>query len=110
MKVDVRSAGRLLFLCAMAAASLAVWSVRPSVAQGLEDRIIDSAANTIVSQIQSESCADFAASLRKTKSGGSNSRTSRAMKNNPAARTRFINKVAGPLVNKMIDCDLLPGR
>jgi hypothetical protein len=30
------------------------------------------------------------------------------IKQNPAARARFVNRVAGPLLNKMIDCDMLP--
>ncbi len=78
---------------------------------GMKDRIVDSVANTMVSSIQSDSCADFAAMLRKRKSGNSNSsKAGGMMKNDPAARARFVNKVAGPLLNKMIDCDLLPGR
>ena len=77
----------------------------------MKDRIVDSVANTMVSTIQNDSCADFAAMLKKGKGGGgsSSSRASGMMKSDPAARQRFINKVAGPLVNKMIDCDLLPG-
>lgn len=78
---------------------------------GMKDKIIDTVANTMVSSIQSDSCAEFAATLKKRKSGGSSSssKASGMMKNDPAARARFVNKVAGPLVNKMIDCDLLPG-
>ena len=78
---------------------------------GMKDRIVDSVANTMVSSIQSDSCADFAAMLKNRK-GSSSSKSSQAsgmMKNDPEARQRFVNKVAGPLLNKMIDCDLLPG-
>ena len=79
---------------------------------GMKDRIVDTVANTMVSSIQSDSCADFAAMLKKRKGGGSSSSSKAGgmMKNDPAARARFVNKVAGPLLNKMIDCDLLPGR
>jgi len=97
-------AGALLLTTALAA---------PGSAQmrgGMKDKIIDSVANTMVSTIQSDSCAEFAATLKGRKSGGSStSKAGGMMKNDPAARARFVNKVAGPLVNKMIDCDLLPG-
>ncbi len=86
----------------------------PAAAQmrmGMKDKIVDSVANTMVNSIQSDSCAEFAAMLKKRKSGSSSSssKASGMMKNDPAARQRFVNKVSGPLVNKMIDCDLLPG-
>ena len=81
-------------------------------AQTMRDRIVDSVANTMAHSIQTDSCADFAAMLKKHKSGSGSgaSKASGMMKSDPAARARFVNKVAGPLLNKMIDCDLLPGR
>ena len=30
------------------------------------------------------------------------------LKNDPQARTAFINKVAGPIVNKMFECGMIP--
>jgi hypothetical protein len=78
----------------------------------LKNNLIDSAANTMVAEIQNDSCSEFASMLQSRKSGAS-SKSSRAggmMKSDPAARARFVNKVAGPLVNKMIDCDLLPSK
>jgi hypothetical protein len=78
----------------------------------LKDRIIDDVANQMVSEIQSDSCPEFADMLKNAKGGGggNKSKAGGMMKSDPAARQRFINKVAGPLVNKMIDCDMLPGR
>jgi hypothetical protein len=73
-----------------------------------ENRIVDAAASEMVSTIQSDSCAQFAATLKRRKSGTSSA--GGMMKRDPAARARFVNKVAGPLLNKMIDCDLLPNR
>jgi hypothetical protein len=71
--------------------------------------MIDAAANSMVQQIQTSSCASFASMLQSRKSGGGQRRSGGNMiKQNPAARARFVNRVAGPLVNKMIDCDMLP--
>jgi hypothetical protein len=80
--------------------------------QRMMNTMIDSAANAMVSEIQNDSCAEFASMLQSRKSGGSSkpSRTGGMMKSDPAARSRFVNKVAGPLVNKMIDCDMLPSK
>ena len=103
---------RCVFLAAASGIATASFAA-PASAQmrmSMKDKIVDSVANSMVSSIQSDSCADFAAMLKKRKSGGSSSsKAGGMMKNDPAARQRFVNKVSGPLVNKMIDCDLLPG-
>lgn len=75
----------------------------------LADQMIDAAANKMVQQIHSSDCASFAQMLQSRKSGSGGSKKSSRLKQNPAMRARFVNTVAGPLVNKMIDCDMLPG-
>lgn len=82
------------------------------VREQIKNRMVDDAANQLVTTIQGDSCPEFASMLKQRKSGGgSNSnRASGMMKQDPAMRARFVNKVAGPLVNKMIDCDMLPGK
>ena len=106
--------GRRLVVAGVACATFAVSAALPGSAQmrgTMKDRIVDDVANTMVSSIQSDSCADFAAMLKKRKSNSSSKsgRASGMMKSDPEARQRFVNKVAGPMLNKMIDCDLLPG-
>ena len=97
---------------AFTAAVLAAACVVPAGAQlreRIKNNMIDSAAKTLVSQIQTDSCPEFASMLKSHKGGGgSSSNTSGMLKRDPAARQRFVNQVAGPLLNKMIDCDLLP--
>jgi hypothetical protein len=80
--------------------------------QQIKNRVVDDVANQMVSQIQTDSCPEFQAMLKnaRSNSGSSSGRASSMMKKDPAARERFVNKVAGPLLNKMIDCDLLPGK
>jgi hypothetical protein len=75
----------------------------------IKNKVVDDVANQMVAEIQNDSCPQFEAMLKQRKSGGSSSsKAGGMMKSDPAMRERFINKVAGPLVNKMIDCDLLP--
>jgi hypothetical protein len=79
--------------------------------QAMKDRVTDAVTSSVLDSIRSSSCADFAAMMQKRKSSSSSgSRRGAMLKNDPRERQRFVNAVAGPLVNKMIDCDLLPGR
>jgi hypothetical protein len=95
-----------------AAALLTVSTMSAAPAQmggGMKNRIIDDIAGEMVTSINGSNCAQFEAMLKKKKSGGG-SKGGGMLKSDPAARARFVDKVAGPLVNKMIDCNLLPGR
>jgi hypothetical protein len=105
--VVVRALHILLSVIAICAASGS--PVSAQMRGAMKDRIIDTVANEMVASIQSDSCAQFAATLKGRKSG-SGSSAGGMMKKDPTARARFVNKVAGPLLNKMIDCDLLPSR
>jgi hypothetical protein len=102
---------RRVFLSSLAAVLACTAMISPGSAQmrgAMKTRIVDAVANEMVSSIQNDSCAEFAAMLKSRKSGSSSAGST--MKKDPAARARFVNKVAGPLLNKMIDCDLLPNR
>jgi hypothetical protein len=96
-----------------AAAYVAVSAPLPARAQALADKIATNAAHAFVNKISGESCSDFAATMAKMKQGGSGSGSSSSMasklKGNPQARTDFVNIVAAPLLNKMIDCNMMPG-
>jgi hypothetical protein len=99
-------------LLAIAIPALIVAVAVPALPQAatMRDRIVDAVANEVLRDVRTSSCSDFAAMLRQRKSSSSGSRRSPNLKNDPRERQRFVNAVAGPLVNKMIDCDLLPGR
>ena len=74
----------------------------------MQTKIAVEAAHDLVSKFQSESCSDFASSMKKLKGNSSSpGRASTIMKNNPNARAQFVNIVAGPMVNKMIDCGMM---
>jgi hypothetical protein len=79
--------------------------------QQMADKFATSAANSFVTKINGESCSQFASTMSqmKSKSGSSSSSMSGKLKANPEARSQFVNIVAGPLLNKMIDCNMMPG-
>jgi hypothetical protein len=77
----------------------------------MADKLAAKAGNAFVNKINGESCSQFAATMAQMKgqSGSSSSSMSSKLKANPQARSEFVNIVAGPLLNKMIDCNMLPG-
>jgi hypothetical protein len=78
------------------------------ISQTMQTKIAVDVAHDLASKIQSESCSDFAATMHKLKGNSSSpGRASTIMKNNPSARTQFVNIVAGPMLNKMIDCGMM---
>jgi len=99
-----------------AAASIALSTIAlPGAAQQMRQQMADkvavNAAHQLVTKIQGESCSDFAqtmSQMKNSKSSGSSGMSSK-LKANSQARTDFVNIVAGPLLNKMIDCDMMPG-
>lgn len=100
------------FVVFAAALALVGAPANAQMSSAMTQKIVTKAANDFVSKIQGESCSDFAATMSKSKGSGSSaspSPMSSRLKSNPAARTQFVNIVAGPLLNKMIDCNMTPG-
>jgi len=99
------------------AASLTLWATalpgQAQMRQQMADKFATSAANSFVTKINGESCSQFASTMSQMKgksgSGSSSSGMSSKLKANPEARSEFVNIVAGPLLNKMIDCNMMPG-
>ena len=79
--------------------------------QQMADKVAVNAANQLVTKINGESCSEFAATMGQMKhpSGATPSPMASKLKGNSQARTDFVNVVAGPLLNKMIDCNMMPG-
>jgi hypothetical protein len=81
--------------------------------QQMADNIATKAANQLVTKINGESCTQFAQTMAqmkgKSSSGASSSAMASKLKGNAQARTDFVNIVAAPLLNKMIDCNMMPG-
>jgi len=96
---------------ACAALGFAALPGQAQMRQQMADQMATKAGNSFVSKIQGESCSDFAATMAKMKkpAGATPSPMSVKLKENPQARTDFVNIVGGPLLNKMIDCNMTPG-
>jgi hypothetical protein len=103
-----RGFGIAVVACLSLAASL---PAAAQMRQQIADKIATNAANQFVAKINGESCSDFANTMSqmKQKSGSSSSGIAAKLKANQQARTDFVNIVGGPLLNKMIDCNALPG-
>ena len=73
-------------------------------AQGV---ILDIVANKVIDKYQSATCEQ----LWQQKAEPKSQREQEAiqfLRSDPTARTAFINKVAGPVVNKMFECGMVP--
>ncbi|HEY1427995.1 MAG TPA: hypothetical protein VGF18_00350 [Candidatus Tumulicola sp.] len=95
----------------IAAVAFAAVPGQAQMRQQMMDKVAVQAAHNFVTKIGGESCSDFAATMKQMKgqSGGSSSSMSSKLKSNPEARTQFVNIVAAPLLNKMIDCNMTGG-
>jgi hypothetical protein len=103
---------------AVAAAALAVLAATTAlpgsadIRQSMADKAATTAANQLVAKIQGQSCSDFATTMAQMKNKSSTATPSpmtAKLKGNTEARTTFVNIVAAPLLNKLIDCNMLPG-
>ena len=94
-----------LFVCTalvLASAAPAAWSQTP---------IVDAVANKVVQKYQSESCDQLAAERQGPKSAQKEAAAQRAgqlLREDAQARTAFVNKVAAPVVDKLITCGFIP--
>jgi hypothetical protein len=79
-----------------------------SIKQNMANKAATDAGNSFVTKIGGETCAQFAATMAQMKSGSGGNSASSKLKGNAGARTTFVNIVAAPLLNKMIDCNMLP--
>ena len=74
---------------------------------GGQGMIMDMVANKVISKYQSASCEQLWQQKGQPKSE-EEQRAVQFLKNDPQARTAFLNKIAGPIVNKMFECGMVP--
>ena len=73
-------------------------------AQGM---ILDMVAQKVIGKYQNASCEQ----LWQQKGAPKTEEEQRAvqfLRNDPQARTAFINQIAGPVINKMFECGMIP--
>ena len=91
---------RYWLMAAVAAAFVA------GVAVAQQFPILDMVANRVVQRYQSSTCEQLW--QNKGKHGPEEQRLVELLKNDPAMRQAFFDKVAGPVVNKMFECGMVP--
>jgi hypothetical protein len=93
---------RIISLAAIAAAAVVV-----AGAVGGQGMIMDMVANKVVTKYQNATCEQLWQQKSEPKSQ-EEQRAVNFLKSDPQARTAFINKIAGPVVNKMFECGMVP--
>jgi hypothetical protein len=72
--------------------------------QGL---IMDMVANKVITKYQNATCEQLWQQKSEPKSQ-EEQRAVNFLRSDPQARTEFINKIAGPVVNKLFECGMVP--
>jgi tellurite resistance protein len=75
-----------------------------AVGQG---RIMDMVADKVVGKYQSATCEQLWQQKGQPKSE-EEQRAVQFLKSDPQARAAFLNRVAGPIANKMFECGMIP--
>jgi len=72
-----------------------------------QGRIMDMVAQKVIQKYQQSSCEQLWAAKGAPKSEREKEAI-QFLRNDPQARTAFINEIAGPVVNKMFECGMVP--
>jgi hypothetical protein len=88
----------------LSAAVAATLVVGTAVAQ--QYPIMDMVANRVIQKYQSSSCEQLWQS--KGQHGPEEQRLVGLLRNDPAMRQAFFNQIAGPVMNKMFECGMIP--
>jgi len=69
--------------------------------------VLDMVAQKVIQKYQQSTCEQLWEKKGQPKSADEQ-KFVQFLRNDPAERTTFINKIAGPVVNKMFECGLIP--
>ncbi len=69
--------------------------------------LMNAVADKVIQKYQAASCEQLWAQKQQPKSE-QEQRLLSLLKSDPQLRTAFMNKVAGPIANKMFDCGMIP--
>lgn len=93
-----------MFKTALMLAIPALCAAGIALAQGSP---LDMAAAQVIAKYERSTCEQLKADKARPKSP-EQMRAVQFLRNNDVARAAFINKVAGPIANKMFECGMLP--
>jgi len=91
------------FVTPLVAATAAVFAVVAYAQYPIMDRV----AEKVIQKYQSSSCEQLWAQKSQPKSE-EEQRVIGFLKGDPQMRQAFLNKVAGPIANKMFECGMIP--
>jgi len=69
--------------------------------------IMDAVANKVIQKYESSTCEQLWAQKQQPKSA-EEQRVIGILKSDPQMRAAFLNKIAGPISNKMFECGMIP--
>ncbi|MBK8117010.1 MAG: hypothetical protein IPK44_22120 [Candidatus Accumulibacter sp.] len=69
--------------------------------------VLDMVANKVIEKYQNSSCEQLWAQKGQPKSPREQE-VIQMLRNDPAMRSEFINRVAAPMANKMFECGMIP--
>ena len=87
--------------------SIATVALAAGVAIAQQFPVLDAVANKVIQKYQGMSCEQLWAQKAQPKSA-EEQRVIGILKSDPAMRTEFLNRVAGPITNKMFECGMIP--
>ena len=87
--------------------SIAAVALAAGVAIAQQYPMLDNLANKVVQKYQGMSCEQLWAQKSQPKSA-EEQRVIGLLKDDAAMRTEFLNRVAGPITNKMFECGMIP--
>jgi len=73
--------------------------------------VMDAVAQKVIQKYQNASCADLMAKKTTPPTGQQDQKRAQVLqmlRDNPAMRQAFIDKVASPIANKLFDCGMIP--
>lgn len=102
----------LLVVCLLMSGPQLSLGQAPSQGQGASQYpVADMVADKIIQKYQSSSCDDLKA--KKQQSGQEQpkpmeEKVIQDLRSNPDMRKHFLDKIAGPIINKMFECGMVP--
>jgi hypothetical protein len=98
---------RRVYLLALVAVLLPVGLARAQESYPIMERV----AQKVIEKYQTSSCQQLAQQKKQPPTGQKAQMEQRAiqlLRNDPQMRTEFLNRVAGPIANKLFECGMIP--
>jgi hypothetical protein len=96
-------------LVALSLLAVSVYSIKTQAQATPQYPILDAVANKVIQKYQTSTCEQlWVKKSEKAPPSAEEQKVIGFLKNDPQMRTVFINKIAGPVANKMFECGMIP--